>query len=157
MTFNVTALILAIAGVWDYPRRYTGAMVLGNLYTAILIRNELFGRFLYLIVNTCFAKVRDRCVVTSLSLSDNLQVASSQIQTCMHIDSATPWRHPFGLRNIRIHLAHLSRGCNFNQPCPQPRFSSRNGGHHKRYRWDICCLGLPLGQKHSPQVSFTPK
>lgn len=57
MTFNVTALILAIAGVWDYPRRYTGAMVLGNLYTAILIRNELFGRFLYLVVNTLFAKV----------------------------------------------------------------------------------------------------
>ncbi|KAJ2928288.1 hypothetical protein H1R20_g8796, partial [Candolleomyces eurysporus] len=56
MSFNVTALILAIAGVWDYPRRYSGAMVLGNLYTAILIRNELFGRFLYLVVNTCFAK-----------------------------------------------------------------------------------------------------
>jgi hypothetical protein len=62
MSFNLTALILAIAGVWDYPRRYTGAMVLGNLYTAILIRNELFGRFLYLVVNTCFAKVRDRCM-----------------------------------------------------------------------------------------------
>lgn len=58
MSFNLTALALAIAGVWDYPRRYTGAMVLGNLYTAILIRNELFGRFLYLIVNTAFAKVR---------------------------------------------------------------------------------------------------
>lgn len=32
-------------------------MALGNLYIAILMRNELFGRFLYLFVNTCFAKV----------------------------------------------------------------------------------------------------
>jgi hypothetical protein len=32
-------------------------MALGNLNCAILMRNELFGRFLYLFVNTCFAKV----------------------------------------------------------------------------------------------------
>ncbi|KAF5316939.1 hypothetical protein D9611_003994 [Ephemerocybe angulata] len=56
ITFNVLSMILAVTGVWDYPRRYTGAMVLGNLYTAILIRNEMFGRFLYLVVTTCFAK-----------------------------------------------------------------------------------------------------
>jgi hypothetical protein len=69
MTFNITAMVLAIAGVWDYPRRYTGAMVLGNLYTAILIRNELFGRFLYLVVNTLFAKVR-----FSIIVPDSLEV-----------------------------------------------------------------------------------
>ena len=63
MIFNITAMVLAIAGVWDYPRRYTGAMVLGNLYTAILIRNELFGRFLYLVVNALFAKVRFSIIV----------------------------------------------------------------------------------------------
>ncbi|KAG2015605.1 nonribosomal peptide synthetase 12 [Coprinopsis cinerea AmutBmut pab1-1] len=56
ITFNLVSLFLAIAGVWDYPRRYTGAMVLGNLYVAILIRNEAFGRLLYLLVNTLFAK-----------------------------------------------------------------------------------------------------
>ena len=43
--------------VWHYPRKYTGALVLGNLFTAVMMRNELFGRLLYLIVNTCFAKV----------------------------------------------------------------------------------------------------
>ncbi|KAF9788477.1 hypothetical protein BJ322DRAFT_1106467 [Thelephora terrestris] len=53
---NSIGLILAILGVWHYPRKYTGALVLGNLLTAILMRNELFGRLLYLIVNTCFAK-----------------------------------------------------------------------------------------------------
>lgn len=46
--------------VWHYPRRYTGALVLGNLLVAIMVRNELFGRLLYLIVNTCFAKVREK-------------------------------------------------------------------------------------------------
>jgi hypothetical protein len=58
MTLNLVGMLLAILNVWTYPRKYTGALVLGNLFTAILIRNELFGRFLYLIVNTLFAKVR---------------------------------------------------------------------------------------------------
>ncbi|KAF9012494.1 hypothetical protein BDQ17DRAFT_1419878 [Cyathus striatus] len=56
MTMNIVGLILAIAGVWDYPRQYTGAFVLGNLLVAILMRNELFGRLLYLVINTLFAK-----------------------------------------------------------------------------------------------------
>jgi hypothetical protein len=56
LTLNVIGLILAISGVWQYPRHYTSALVLGNLLVAILMRNELFGRFLYLFVNTCFAK-----------------------------------------------------------------------------------------------------
>ncbi|KAG5639481.1 hypothetical protein H0H81_001603 [Sphagnurus paluster] len=56
MCINLTGIILAATGKWKYPRHYTGAMVLGNLLTAILMRNELFGRFLYLVVNTLFAK-----------------------------------------------------------------------------------------------------
>lgn len=55
-TLNSIGLLLAIIGTWTYPRQYTGAFVLGNLLVAILMRNELFGRFLYLIVNTLFAK-----------------------------------------------------------------------------------------------------
>ncbi|KAJ7114964.1 hypothetical protein C8R44DRAFT_710030 [Mycena epipterygia] len=53
---NLVGLVLAATGRWQYPRQYTGALVLGNLQVAILMRNELFGRFLYLIVNTLFAK-----------------------------------------------------------------------------------------------------
>ncbi|KZP29258.1 hypothetical protein FIBSPDRAFT_1038934 [Athelia psychrophila] len=56
VTLNMVGLVLAIANVWTYPRHYTGACVLGNLLTAILVRNELFGRLLYLLVNTLFAK-----------------------------------------------------------------------------------------------------
>ncbi|KAJ7188638.1 hypothetical protein C8R46DRAFT_1205784 [Mycena filopes] len=56
VTLNLIGLLLAALGKWQYPRRYTGAFVLGNLQVAILMRNELVGRFLYLIVNTLFAK-----------------------------------------------------------------------------------------------------
>ncbi|KAJ7127528.1 hypothetical protein C8R43DRAFT_1134551 [Mycena crocata] len=56
VTLNFIGLCLAITGQWQYPRRYTGAFVLGNLQAAILARSELFGRLLYLIVNTLFAK-----------------------------------------------------------------------------------------------------
>ncbi|KAH9942225.1 uncharacterized protein BXZ73DRAFT_87878 [Epithele typhae] len=55
-SLNLTGLVLAATNTWSYPRRYTGAFVLGNLLFAILMRNELFGRLLYLIVNTLFAK-----------------------------------------------------------------------------------------------------
>ncbi|KAG6841379.1 hypothetical protein C0991_011719 [Blastosporella zonata] len=54
---NITGIALAITGQWQYPQHYSGACVLGNLLVAILMRNELFGRFLYLFVNTLFAKV----------------------------------------------------------------------------------------------------
>jgi len=57
ITLNMTGVVLAATGHWPYARKYTGALVLGNLYFAILMRNELFGRFLYLFVNTFFAKV----------------------------------------------------------------------------------------------------
>ncbi|KAJ3575058.1 hypothetical protein NP233_g1351 [Leucocoprinus birnbaumii] len=56
MTLNLVGILLAALDVWAYARKYTGALVLGNLFTAILIRNELFGRILYLTVNTLFAK-----------------------------------------------------------------------------------------------------
>ncbi len=61
---NVAGLIVAIMDVWPYPRNYTDALVLGNLLAAILVRNELFGRLLYLLVNRLFAKVRG--ILTSL-------------------------------------------------------------------------------------------
>ncbi|KAH9028099.1 hypothetical protein EDB85DRAFT_1892674 [Lactarius pseudohatsudake] len=55
-TLNMVGIGLAVSGHFPYAERYTGAMALGNLNFAILMRNELFGRFLYLFVNTCFAK-----------------------------------------------------------------------------------------------------
>lgn len=59
--FNIIAISLTAADVWDYPKQYIGGMVLGNLTASILVRNELFGRLLYLVVNKLFAKVSDAC------------------------------------------------------------------------------------------------
>ncbi|KAI0282819.1 hypothetical protein BGY98DRAFT_953714 [Russula aff. rugulosa BPL654] len=53
---NLIGLVVAIVDVWPYPRNYTDALILGNLLTAILVRNELFGRFVYLFVNKLFAR-----------------------------------------------------------------------------------------------------
>jgi hypothetical protein len=57
MFLNVAAVVLAASNHWPYARRRAGTFVLGNLQLAILVRNELFGRILYLVVNTLFAKV----------------------------------------------------------------------------------------------------
>jgi hypothetical protein len=57
LSINLTGLVLAASGKWPYARHYSGACVLGNLLVAILMRNEVFGRLLYLMVNTLFAKV----------------------------------------------------------------------------------------------------
>ena len=57
VTLNAVGLVFAASGHFPYAERWTSAMALGNLNFAILMRNELFGRSLYLFVNTCFAKV----------------------------------------------------------------------------------------------------
>lgn len=49
---------LAASGHWPYAIKYNGAMAVANFNFAILMRNEIFGRLLYLFVNTLFAKVR---------------------------------------------------------------------------------------------------
>ncbi|KAF9039445.1 hypothetical protein BDZ89DRAFT_1129339 [Hymenopellis radicata] len=66
MTINGVGVLLAYFEKWHYPLQYTGAFVLGNILVAVLMRNELFGRLLYLIVTTLFAKVRLPSLVTSL-------------------------------------------------------------------------------------------
>lgn len=56
VAINFVGLVLAALDIWKYPRNYTGAVVLGNILVAVLVRNELFIRILYIIVNACFAK-----------------------------------------------------------------------------------------------------
>ncbi|KAF8738479.1 hypothetical protein AX14_011317, partial [Amanita brunnescens Koide BX004] len=56
VTWNIIALISTLAGKWTYAQNHAGVFVLGNILIAILVRNELFGRLLYLIVNTLFSK-----------------------------------------------------------------------------------------------------
>jgi hypothetical protein len=46
---NLTGIIMAALGRFRYAENHLGALVLGNLLCAILFRNELFLRFLYII------------------------------------------------------------------------------------------------------------
>jgi hypothetical protein len=56
-SINMIGIGLAASGRWRYPLAHPGALVLGNLLVAILMRNEIFGRCLYGVVNFLFAKV----------------------------------------------------------------------------------------------------
>jgi hypothetical protein len=47
--FNLTGIVLAALGRFPYAENHLGSLVLGNLLCAILMRNELFLRFLYTI------------------------------------------------------------------------------------------------------------
>ena len=47
----------AVSGHWPYATKYAGAFAVANFNFSILMRNEIFGRCLYLFVNTLFAKV----------------------------------------------------------------------------------------------------
>ncbi len=50
VTLNGIGLVLAVLNKFPYAKNHLGSLVLGNLFMAILMRNELFLRFLYLIV-----------------------------------------------------------------------------------------------------------
>ncbi|KAM0579023.1 hypothetical protein ACHAO2_003662 [Verticillium nonalfalfae] len=49
VALNLTGIVLAILGRFPYAENHLGALLLGNLLTAVLMRNELFLRFLYFI------------------------------------------------------------------------------------------------------------
>ncbi|CRK36058.1 Adenylate-forming reductase like protein [Verticillium longisporum] len=49
VALNLTGIILAILDRFPYAENHLGALLLGNLLTAVLMRNELFLRFLYFI------------------------------------------------------------------------------------------------------------
>lgn len=56
-TVNIIMFGFAVSGHWHYATMYAGAFAVANFNTALLVRNEIFGRFLYLFCNTFFAKV----------------------------------------------------------------------------------------------------
>lgn len=68
---NLTGIILTALGKFPYAENHLGALVLGNLLCAILMRNELWMRFLYFIaiyglrwVSICKYPIHRGCWVT---------------------------------------------------------------------------------------------
>ncbi|KAG8998011.1 hypothetical protein FRB94_010781 [Tulasnella sp. JGI-2019a] len=62
VTFNFITILLAALNRFPYARANNGAFILGNLMTAVLMRNEMFGRLLYLTANTFLAKWPPLCI-----------------------------------------------------------------------------------------------
>ncbi|CCO32684.1 hypothetical protein BN14_06747 [Rhizoctonia solani AG-1 IB] len=54
--FELAGMIAAGLGHFPYAHENTGGIIIGNILAGVIVRNELFGRLLYLIVNTFFAK-----------------------------------------------------------------------------------------------------
>ncbi|EPE06547.1 hypothetical protein F503_02675 [Ophiostoma piceae UAMH 11346] len=68
-TLNLVGIILAAVGKFPYADGHLGALVLGNLLCAILMRNELFLRILYIISIyglRSWAPLRVKVAVTSV-------------------------------------------------------------------------------------------
>jgi hypothetical protein len=99
VTLNLVGLILAIKDLWQYPWGYSSPLCLGNLLVAILVRNELFGRVVYLFVNKLFAKVR-RGILTLIS----------QISHVLTIQW-TPLRFRLACTSTLQHLGGIHSGC----------------------------------------------
>ncbi|CUA67991.1 Vacuolar membrane protease [Rhizoctonia solani] len=62
VTLNAVGLVLAGIGRFEYATNHSGALVLGNLLCAVMMRNELFTRFLYLVATSLFAKWPPLCI-----------------------------------------------------------------------------------------------
>jgi len=98
---NLAGIIMASLGRFPYAENHLGALVLGNLLGAILMRNELFGRFLYIIAIYGLRSVRllylsfIRRVLMNVSL-----VGSTAHQAGSNFGFATHRRHPFGMRTL---------------------------------------------------------
>jgi hypothetical protein len=131
VTLNLVGLILATQDEWQYPWGYSSPLCLGNLLAAVLVRNELFGRILYLLVNKLFAKVRSGILIThfaSLTRSDD-PVDTLVVPSRLYFYSPTSRRNPFGLRDIRVCVARLPPNADVQTSQEQFRHSA---GHRRR-------------------------
>ena len=162
---------LAASGHWPYAIKYNGEMAVANFNFAILMRNEIFGRLLYLFVNTLFAKVTSISIFVAHLSDENSQWTplkfrlgcTSVLQVYRYYNvlklpltiRTAPWRHSLGLLCLWYCLAHLE-GCDGVQ---EPPVRTPNCTHpwssHERCGLPHRMLCDPLGPQHSPQVSST--
>ncbi|KAF7322797.1 Urb2 domain-containing protein [Mycena chlorophos] len=111
--FNLTGIALAISGHFPYAVANSGSIVVGNLNFAILMRNECFGRLLYLIVNTLFAKVCALYELTSVWACSLVVVDPALVASGLHLGtSGKPGIRPGVISTqLRQHLGGIHSGC----------------------------------------------
>jgi hypothetical protein len=96
---NLAGIIMAALGRFSYAENHLGALVLGNLLCAILMRNELWIRFLYMVaIYGLHVSTSVLTIITPLTIL--LLVGSTMRQTRRYISSTACWRHPFRMRTL---------------------------------------------------------
>ena len=131
---NLTGIILAAVGRFPYAENHLGALVLGNLLCAILMRTELFLRFLYLISIYGLRSVRPSpspypCAFIRSAKCNPVfssTVGSGLAQAGGDINSAARRRHPLGLRAV------WRRVSSHSEPFHNP---ARNRNADGRHSW----------------------
>ncbi len=96
VTLNIIGIILAATGQFKYAENHLGALVLGNLLCAILMRNELFVRFLYILAIYGLRSVGSNFLVVEYSLTSML-VGSIMAQDHNKFSATASWRYTFGM------------------------------------------------------------
>lgn len=56
VSLELAGMIAAGAGKFPYAHNNTGGIIIGNILAGVVVRNELFGRLLYIVINGLFAK-----------------------------------------------------------------------------------------------------
>lgn len=103
---NLVGIVLAACGRFPYAENHLGALVLGNLLMAVLMRNELFLRFLYIISIYGLRSVCPPSQIPSLDVPRDadqgllLLVGTNLHQAGSHFDFAACRRHPLGMRAV---------------------------------------------------------
>jgi len=102
---NLTGIILAALGRFPYAENHLGALVLGNLLCAILMRNELFLRFLYMIAIYGLRGVSLQSNRRRVFADQCIPVGPSEHQVRGHFGPATCRRYPFRMRTFRLRVS----------------------------------------------------
>jgi hypothetical protein len=101
---NLVGIIMAALNRFPYAENHLGALVLGNLLCAVMFRNELWMRFLYMV---CIYGLRGVCHTfpdfwrPEQLLMHNHLVGTCPIQARSDLVFAACWRHTFRVRIVR--------------------------------------------------------
>ena len=133
---NLVGIILAALGRFPYAENHLGALVLGNLLMAVLMRNELFLRILYMIAIYGLRSVsyhpwqpNKRGWINNADTSET--VGTGLAQAGCDFDLATRRGYPFRMCSVRGWMACV-QDCRHHQvSCCAARRRHRHGHYYK--------------------------
>lgn len=105
---NLAGIIMAALGRFPYAENHLGALVLGNLLCAVMMRNELWMRFLYMVAIYGLRSVRSSPPRVSTAADKDCLVGPLMRQAgrdfCL---TACRW-HSFGVRSLWCWVRHFT-------------------------------------------------